>query len=35
MGMAIRKPAIVMALYDIGRDNWDHFTVSYNITRLS
>ena len=30
MGMAIKKPAIIMALYDIGRDNWDHFTVSYN-----
>jgi len=30
MGMAIRKPAIVMALYDIGRDNWDAFNLSYN-----
>ena len=28
--MAIKKPAIIMALYDIGRDNWDNFTVSYN-----
>ena len=28
--MAIRKPAIVMALYDIGRDNWDAFNLSYN-----
>lgn len=26
----IKKPTIVMALYDIGRDNWDHFTLSYN-----
>lgn len=26
----IKKPIIVMALYDIGRDNWDHFTLSYN-----
>ena len=31
MGMAIkRKPVIVMALYDIGRDNWDNFNLSYN-----
>ena len=26
----MRKPVIVMALYDIGRDNWDNFTLSYN-----
>lgn len=26
----IKKPVIVMALYDIGRDNWDHFNLSYN-----
>jgi FkbM family methyltransferase len=30
MGMAIKKPVIVMALYDIGRDNWDNFNLSYN-----
>jgi FkbM family methyltransferase len=30
MGMAIKKPVIVMALYDIGRDNWSSFTMSYN-----
>lgn len=29
--MAItKKPVIVMALYDIGRDNWDNFNLSYN-----
>lgn len=28
--MAIKNPVIVMALYDIGRDNWDTFTLSYN-----
>tara|TARA_R110002020_G_scaffold148374_1_gene324202 strand:+ start:1501 stop:2865 length:1365 start_codon:yes stop_codon:yes gene_type:complete len=29
--MAItKKPVIVMALYDIGRDNWDSFDLSYN-----
>lgn len=28
--MAIEKPVIVMALYDIGRDKWDHFGLSYN-----
>ena len=28
--MAIKKPAIIMALYDIGRDNWDNFNLSYN-----
>lgn len=26
----MRKSVIVMALYDIGRDNWDNFTLSYN-----
>mgnify|MGYP000843850675 FL=1 len=30
MGMVIERPAIVMALYDIGRDNWDSFGLSYN-----
>jgi FkbM family methyltransferase len=30
MGMAIKRPVIVMALYDIGRDNWNSFTLSYN-----
>lgn len=30
MGMAISKPVIVMALYDIGRDNWNSFTLSYD-----
>ena len=31
MGMAIiKRPVIVMALYDIGRDNWDNFDLSYN-----
>lgn len=28
--MAIEKPVIVMALYDIGRDTWDNFGLSYN-----
>ena len=28
--MAIKKPVIVMALYDIGRDNWDNYGLSYN-----
>ena len=28
--MAIKKPVIIMALYDIGRDNWDNFNLSYN-----
>jgi hypothetical protein len=28
--MAIEKPVIVMALYDIGRDTWDHYGLSYN-----
>jgi len=26
----INRPVIVMALFDIGRDNWDNFTLSYN-----
>lgn len=26
----INKPVIVMALYDIGRDNWKNFNLSYN-----
>jgi len=30
MGMVIKTPVIVMALYDIGRDNWDVYNVSYN-----
>lgn len=32
MGVAvmIEQPAIIMALYDIGRDNWSNFTVSYH-----
>jgi FkbM family methyltransferase len=30
MGMAITKPLIIMALYDIGRDNWKSFDLSYN-----
>lgn len=30
MGLAIKNPVIVMALYDIGRDNWNSFTLSYN-----
>lgn len=30
MGMAIKSPVIVMALYDIGRDRWNSFQVSYN-----
>lgn len=29
MGMAIKKPTLVTALYDIGRDQWDKFTQSY------
>ena len=29
MGMAIKKPVIVTALYDIGRDKWEKFTQSY------
>lgn len=28
--MKIQNPAIIMALYDIGRDNWDNFTMSYH-----
>jgi FkbM family methyltransferase len=30
MGMAIKNPVIVTALYDIGRDNWDVYNISYN-----
>ena len=30
MGIVINKPVIVMALYDIGRDNWKNFNLSYN-----
>lgn len=30
MGMAIKKPVVVAALYDIGRDSWDTFNLSYN-----
>jgi len=30
MGMAIKNPVIVMALFDIGRDRWNSFTLSYN-----
>lgn len=31
LGMVmIKNPVIVMALYDIGRDNWKNFTMSYN-----
>jgi FkbM family methyltransferase len=30
MVMAIKNPVIVMALYDIGRDNWDSYSLSYN-----
>ncbi len=26
----MKNPVIVMALYDIGRDNWDNYTMSYN-----
>ena len=26
----IKNPVIVMALYDIGRDNWNNFTMSYH-----
>lgn len=28
--MVIENPVIVMALYDIGRDNWDSYSLSYN-----
>ena len=28
--MDINNPVIVMALYDIGRENWDHFRMSYH-----
>jgi hypothetical protein len=27
--MKITNPVVVMALYDIGRDNWPHFNLSY------
>lgn len=30
MGMVINNPVVVMALYDIGRDRWNSFQVSYN-----
>lgn len=30
MVMAIKNPVIIMALYDIGRDEWDSFNLSYN-----
>jgi FkbM family methyltransferase len=26
----IKNPVLIMALYDIGRDNWNNFTMSYN-----
>ena len=29
MGMDIKEPVLVTALYDIGRDNWEKFTQSY------
>jgi len=29
MGMDIKQPVLVTALYDIGRDNWEKFTQSY------
>lgn len=29
MGMDIKQPLLVTALYDIGRDNWEKFTQSY------
>lgn len=28
--MNINNPVVVMALYDIGRDKWPHFNLSYN-----
>lgn len=28
--MKVNKPVLVLALYDIGRDNWDNFTMSYH-----
>lgn len=28
--MVVKKIAIVMALYDIGRNNWEHFNLSYD-----
>jgi len=30
MGMAVKNPVIVMALYDIGRDGWNSFGLSYD-----
>jgi FkbM family methyltransferase len=30
MGMAINSPVLVMALYDIGRDGWSSFSLSYD-----
>jgi hypothetical protein len=30
MGMDIKSPTLVTALYDIGRDTWDNFTMSYD-----
>jgi FkbM family methyltransferase len=30
MGLAIKKPVVVMALYDIGRDSWNSFNMSYD-----
>lgn len=30
MVVAIKTPIVVMALYDIGRDSWNSFTLSYN-----
>lgn len=30
MGMAVNRPVIVMALYDIGRDGWNSFGLSYD-----
>jgi hypothetical protein len=29
MGMDIKQPILVTALYDIGRDNWERYTQSY------
>lgn len=28
--MVIKNPVIIMSLYDIGRDNWNSFNLSYN-----
>lgn len=30
MGVVVRSPVVVMALYDIGRDGWDAFRMSYD-----